>query len=384
MIAAWSVGCSDLPSDLQVDNSARSQTPSGGAGWYAGIAAGFLHTCALDREGAAWCWGGNDYDQLGAQTPSSVECGGRRCSTTPVAVSGDLRFTTLASGWVANCGIGRDGGTYCWGGGAYDSRGYLGDGQLRLSAAPVLVRADSQFVSVTLGDGHTCALTRSGVAYCWGQNDLGQVGDGTRTDRAVPVRVSGTLTFKQLSAGAYHACGITVDDDAVCWGDNRWGQLGAADVPYNALDAASAHPLSVAGSHKFLQITAGWEHTCAVATSGVAYCWGRNEDARQLGDSSPITHRGTPAPVATDLRFTTLAAGPLATCGHTGSGETYCWGANYYGGLGNGERSQTGVDHPVRTLGGPFSEIAMGQGHTCGLGMDALVHCWGDRSAGQY
>ena len=383
-IAALSLGCSGLPSDLHVDRSAGLPKPVTSSGSYTRIAAGFVHTCALAADGSATCWGSNDYDQLGAETPTAPECGGRRCSISPVPVSGNLRFVALASGWVANCGIIADGTTYCWGGGAYDSRGYLGDGQLRRTISPVRVHADSQFVAVTLGDGHSCALTLSGVAYCWGQNDLGQVGDGTRIDRATPVRVSTTLRFKQLSAGAYHVCGVTADDDVVCWGDNRWGELGARDVSYNAIDAASTVPVPVAGSGKFRQVAAGWEHTCALDASGVAYCWGRNEDARQLGDGSTVTHRGTPAPVTSAVRFTTLTAGPLATCGRTSTGDTYCWGGNYFGGLGTGEINTNGVDHPVRTIGGPYSAVVLGQAHSCGIGTDALVQCWGDRSAGQF
>ena len=383
-MAALSVACSAPPTDLRVDTTPDHPKPVTGSGTFTQIAAGFVHTCALASDGQVLCWGGNDYNQLGAASSTGPECGGRRCSTTPVPVPGNLRFHALSAGWVANCGITQDGQVWCWGGGAYDGRGYLGDGELRRATSPVRVQADSPFVSVTLGDGHSCALTRSGVAYCWGQNDLGQVGDGTRIDRAVPVRVASTHTFKQLSAGAYHVCGITTDETVMCWGDNRWGQLGAGDVAYNALDAASAVPTVVAGNARFRQVAAGWEHSCAIDATGAAYCWGRNEDARQLGDGSAATHRGTPAPVATDARFTSLAAGPLATCGGTMSGGTYCWGGNYYGGLGNGDTSPVGVDHPVRTLGGPFIAIAIGQGHTCGIEADALVHCWGDRTAGQY
>jgi alpha-tubulin suppressor-like RCC1 family protein len=369
-----------------VNTSADAPRQVTGTGSYAQIAAGFIHTCALASDGSATCWGGNDYDQLGTTTANGAECGGRRCSSTPTPVSGNLRFVALSAGWVANCGITLDGQTWCWGGGAYDGRGYLGDGELRRSTVPVHVRADSQFVSVTLGDGHSCALTRSGTPYCWGQNDLGQLGDGTHTDRPTPVPLATPVKFKQLSAGAYHVCGVTSDGDVMCWGDNRWGQLGARDVAYNALDAASPVPLPVRieGAVKFRQVAAGWEHTCAIDVAGTAYCWGRNEDARQLGDGSVDTHRGTPAPVATDTRFTSLVAGPLATCGRAMSGETYCWGGNYYGGLGNGETNPRGVDHPVRTQGGPFNAVAIGQGHTCGINVDTQIDCWGDRTAGQY
>ena len=379
--------CSVLPTDAPAAERSPTPIPAGGSRTYTQVAAGFVHTCALDVAGAAFCWGSNEYKQLGVES-APLACGGRPCSRTPIAVSGGKRFTALAAGWVHNCGISTDTRTYCWGGGAVDSRGYLGDGTLSPNATPVLVRADSAFTSVTIGDGHSCALTAHGMAFCWGQNAQGQLGDGTRADRATPVPVATELRFRALSAGAYHSCGITHENHAYCWGDNRWGQLGGGDVAYNSVSGVATQPLHVIGGRgeafEFTAIVAGWEHTCALSTSGESYCWGRNEDALQLGDDSDVTHRGTPGPVAGELRFTALAAGALATCGRTATDEVYCWGANYYGGLGNGATVSTGVGHPVHTLGGPYAQVTMGQAHACGIATDRRLWCWGDQSVAQF
>ncbi|MEX2178750.1 MAG: hypothetical protein WD801_08585 [Gemmatimonadaceae bacterium] len=377
------LGCSPLPTDVARDAPAMTPTLADSSRMYSQVVAGFVHSCALTDDGAAVCWGNNDYGQLGTDA-AAESCGGRPCSSTPVSVSGGRSFTVLAAGWVHNCGIASGGAAYCWGGGAQSGRGYLGDGAVSRSETPVRVLADSAFVAVTIGDGHTCALTESGLAYCWGQNDRGQVGDGTDLDRSSPVLVSTSLRFLSLSAGAYHTCGVTTSNAAYCWGDHRWGQLGVGDVEYNSAAVNEAAPPAGGGGLLVAEIAAGWQHTCALTTTGAAYCWGRNDDARQLGDGSDATLRGTPARVVGGMTFVALTAGPLSTCGHTAADALYCWGGNYYGGLGNGETDASGVGHPVRAQGGPFADVGIGQGHACAIKADQRLWCWGDQSAGQF
>jgi alpha-tubulin suppressor-like RCC1 family protein len=374
--------CTKSPTDATLGPAVTPVLAAGGR-TFVQVAAGFIHTCGLTADGAAFCWGSNEYSQLGADA-SAAGCGGLPCSQSPVEVSGGRRFRSIAAGWVHNCGISTDSNTYCWGGGAVGREGYLGDGKLSRSTLPVKVLADSAFVSIVIGDAHTCALTASGMAFCWGQNTWGELGDGTTTDRSTPVAVATQQRFRSISAGAYHTCGITLTNDAFCWGDNRWGELGTGDVAYNAVSAATRVPTAVSGNLRFSAVAAGWEHTCAIATTGSTYCWGRNEDARQLGDDSNITHRGVPGIITGSIQFTALAAGALATCGRTATNDVYCWGGDYYGSLGNGEAVASGVGHPVHTLGGPYAQVTIGQAHACGVASDRRLWCWGDQSAGQF
>jgi alpha-tubulin suppressor-like RCC1 family protein len=65
----------------------------------------------------------------------------------------------------------------------------LGDGTTSTRASPVPVSGGLTFAKVSVGDNHTCDVTTSNVAYCWGNNADGQVGDGTQIDRLIPVRV---------------------------------------------------------------------------------------------------------------------------------------------------------------------------------------------------
>src|SRR5690606_11881882 len=133
------------------------------------ITAGYHHTCAVDTDGVAYCWGNNEYGQLGE---GSAEV--RR--TKPVAVVGDLRFNTVIAGGYHTCGVATTGPSYCWGKNAV---GQLGDVTTDNCSRAVPVSGDHRFIALAAGESDTCGLLGSGQVYCWGLNLRGQLGNGT-------------------------------------------------------------------------------------------------------------------------------------------------------------------------------------------------------------
>src|SRR5688572_3770400 len=223
---------------------------------------------------------------------------------------------------------------------------------------PMRVAGALTFTTVTAGGLHTCALTGEGKAYCWGQNDRGQVGLDSQADICTvpytsacvrsPVAVSGGLAFTTISAGATHTCGLTAGGDAYCWGSNITGQLGVSmsscqPTPWCAV------PIRVTGSARFATLSAGAGHTCASAVDGTAYCWGAN-DYQQLG--VPSTNFGQsryePQRVSGNKIFLSVVAGMSHSCGIAPSGAAYCWGANDRGQLGSRVMWTTDTPVPVR------------------------------------
>lgn len=73
---------------------------------------------------------------------------------------------------------------------------------------------------------HTCGVTTSGAAYCWGYNGYGQLGTGDKTNRVTPAPVADNLSVVYLDAGNSHTCGVTTSKVVYCWGQNGSGQLG--------------------------------------------------------------------------------------------------------------------------------------------------------------
>ncbi len=278
---------------------------------FASITAGEWYTCGVSTGSEAYCWGKNEHGQLGNGTTLR--------QLAPVAVLGGLTFNGLSANEEHTCGVDLTGDGYCWG---LNNRGQLGNGAITTDATmtPVLVAGGLRFTSISAGEiWHTCGLTTVGMAYCWGQGGAGQLGDGSE-ESDIPVPVSGGMLFTLISAGGYHSCGVTAEGSAFCWGHNHEGELG------NGTTTSVAAPVPVAGGHRFASLSAGVFHTCGVTTDGEGYCWGWNGSG-VLGNGS-ISASATPVPtlVTGGLRFASIDAGFIRTCGVTTLGALYCWG----------------------------------------------------------
>ena len=254
---------------------------------FAQLTVGTKHVCGVTSGGTAYCWGSDSNGQLGDSVAQS-QCYGMPCDTTPGSVRGGLVFTQLAAGQYHTCGLATDGHTYCWGANGYAQLGNL---QLSDRNKPFPIIYDPGFTSLAaIGGDHSCGLTASGQAYCWGLDNYGQVGNGTVIDTVPsPTAVSGGLAFTQLVGGLLHTCGLTVGGQAYCWGFNESGELGDGTTTYRST------PVAVHGGLTFVQLVAGSYNTCGRTAGGQVWCWGSNS-GRQLGDGT-ITDRSTPVRV---------------------------------------------------------------------------------------
>jgi alpha-tubulin suppressor-like RCC1 family protein len=131
-------------------------------------------------------------------------------------------------------------------------------------------------------------------------------------------------------------------------------------------------------------IAAGSEHTCAIATGGVVYCWGSNSNG-QLGDGTTADSWVPVAVSGLGTNVAAIATGAFHSCALTGgasSGSVLCWGRNDHGQLGSGSTADSPVPVPVTGLGSNVTAIAAGGLHTCAL-WGGGVSCWGDNEHGQ-
>jgi alpha-tubulin suppressor-like RCC1 family protein len=196
------------------------------------VAAGWGHSCALIKDGTIWCWGWNQYGQLG-NGDKSVDGTTNVVSKVPVQVQGVTQAVAVATGDYHTCAVIKGGTVQCWG---WNYRGQLGNGLSGtgvFSAVPTSVSQLSNALSVVAGENHTCAMLSDSTVSCWGRNDSHQLATGDVAQRETPASVltgSSTPTaltnVTVLAATQNHTCAIQSTGAIYCWGYDAWGQLG--------------------------------------------------------------------------------------------------------------------------------------------------------------
>ena len=254
-----------------------------------------------------------------------------------------------------------------------------------LTARPSTSSPPLSFTIVSAGQDHTCGLTAAGDVYCWGANADGQLGIGAsdKLPHPKPLRVASGIKFKAVSAGYRHSCALAGTGEAYCWGANDSGQLGNGSITLSTM------PVAVSGKVIFVSLSAGATHTCGVTKTGNAYCWGGNWHG-QLGNGSldgeqqhECCHT-EPIRVIGGLSFLEVTTGGIHTCGVIKNGKPYCWGIANYGRLGLGYSSVLNLPTPTAvSTSSEFLSINPGGFYTCGLANTKIAYCWGASANGE-
>ena len=297
----------------------------------------------------------------------------------------------IVAGGEHSCAL-REGGTIsCWGA---NGSGQLGDGTGGAdgdrSLVPVDVAGIFDAVDVAAGDDHSCALRQGGTISCWGANGSGQLGDGTGGadgDRSlVPVDVAGIFDAVDVAAGDGYSCALRQGGTISCWGANWFGQLGDG---IGGIDGIfSLVPVLVAGIFDALALAAGGAHSCALRQGGAISCWGANWFG-QLGDGTGGADGDfslEPVDVAGVSDAVDVAAGDEHSCALRQGGTISCWGANSSGQLGDGTGGADGDRSLVNVDVAGVSDavdVAAGGGFSCALRESDTISCWGSNEDGQ-
>ncbi len=328
------------------------------------IGSGFMQnsvSLAVGSDGNAYAWGDNRSGQLGngmttqQNTPVPVK--------KPAGVSADFTYVQVSAGYRYSLALGSDGYVYAWGDNTYAQLGNNTSGGY--STVPVRVCDPSthsnvntglKAIQVDAGGEHSLAVDKEGNVWAWGRNGNGQLGNGTSSSySSAPVRVcdpehptdaSKGLVAIKVAGGGAHSLAIDRDGDTWAWGFNSYGQLGnnvtngfegANPVPVRVRDPNN--PDDTSKNLKSVQISAGFEHSIAIDAQGNTWSWGWNYWG-ELGQNTTNQDILSPARVynpdnpSIPFKASQVSAGYDTSLAVDTNGIAWSWGRNTYGQLG--------------------------------------------------
>jgi hypothetical protein len=208
-------------------------------------------TCAATGDGYVYCWGYGAYGQLGIGTKPSFSA----YAVPVVTAIGGPNFAgadQVTLGPYHTCAHKTDNTVWCWG---YNNYGQVGNGNTTEQLLPVNVPGVSnQANQVVAGSNHTCARTGETV-WCWG-NMSGSLGDGTTTSSPVPIQVLGAAGgtafagVAEIRSGSGNVCALkTADKSAWCWGSGSVGGASPVNVAPAGFPVSSVHFWDMQGSN---------------------------------------------------------------------------------------------------------------------------------------
>jgi alpha-tubulin suppressor-like RCC1 family protein len=341
------------------------------------IGAGYYHSCAALAEGGLKCWGDGVHGELGDGTRVA------RSTAGPVPALANFHIIAVGGGTAFTCALTSTGAVYCWGSNDY---GQLGNGTYVASLTPVAVQLPTgPAVGLSVASNFACLLDSFGNVYCWGGNNGGQLNRSVTMvgSSNVPIYAAGQNDIVALAGTGIGTCVIDSAGGDKCFGNNSYGQkgIGSKDAVAGATYGAPAYVTGL--SSNVLAVAAGTYDSCAVTTTHIVSCWGQNTVYAQLGFTgggnylTPVTVSG----VRNDAKA--IFAQQAHTCITTINGAAQCWGQNAFGQLGRGTTANAAPPGDVLSLTQGVSTMALGLGHTCAVLTDGTVKCWGENNFGQ-
>lgn len=284
-------------------------------------------------------------------------------------------------------------------------------------------------MSISSKGYQTCALgvesttePKGSKAYCWGQGIAGiedndyEYANGSNAP--IAVSMPDGVVFTKISSGDYFTYAIGTDSKTYCWGQKTcFAQLSelAGEIILGKDPQKTPLPIPMPnGISSYSSISAGVNHSCAIADNSKIYCWGKNyRGSLGIGSQGQIigldgsfnfkeidTQKNTIdfdplkifQPQARDkntlqfytlnVDFNSIFVGINDSCAIDKNSKTYCWGDMLSGyDPFDANTPPHGFINPVVMTNVPagvsFTTVAVGFGQACALGTDSKAYCWG-------
>lgn len=361
------------------------------------VASGWEHTCAItsltpvvdytqSNQTQIWCWGQNNRGQLGFEPVGGESLTPRQVSLSQSGLPTDRNFIDISARDHV-CVTAQQPSlinkrAYCWGYNNAGQAGDLADNSVPATKFPassaLRTAAGGTYGSVSqissVAPGNTC-LINSGTPYCMGLKAYAILGQpetsapsGNSARGYVPQAAGSpnplTGNTTKISTDYTHACAIA-SQRVWCWGSNLNPDGGAYEgrVDPGIPDDKVWTPQKMAPASNvnkaFVDVAAASASSCALDTGGKVWCWGDNS-VGELGQGSagslslpgningrmPSSNMVQVKGALESRTVKEITSAGRSYCVITDEEESFCWGDNQYGQLGNKSTASTSL--PVR------------------------------------
>ncbi len=195
--------------------------------------------------------------------------------------------------------------------------------------------------------------------------------------------------FRSISGGYNHTCAVLSTGQVKCWGNNNAGRLLQGDLRNRGDNPGEMGlelpPINLGTGRTATAAVAGGYPTCAILDNATLKCWGgSNIGGPDIGDVPGETGDGlSPINLGPGRTAIGVAAGYGHTCALRDNGTVYCWGDNLSGDVGIGSPGYGASGDVDLGTGRTATALAAGYRHTCALLDNGSVKCWGLNASGQ-
>lgn len=201
----------------------------------------------------------------------------------------------------------------------------------------------------------------------WGANSVGQLGDGSTIDKHYAVALPNLSEIAQVSAGWEHSVALAKDGTVWSWGDNEFGQLG------DGTQMRRNSPVQVKQLSGVVQVCSGDRFSLALKADGTVWGWGQNGFS-QLGNGNNNDSL-IPVQVINLKEVVQISVGADGGFGPVAlalklDGTIWIWGS------GHSKTEQVkGIEHIIQIVAGIQFYLA--------LSSDGTVWGWGENHDGE-